>query len=170
MIRVLLCVVAVWSAATTRTFGQAVPVDPHLALARELVEISFSDAVFSSVQEQLVRGSRQTVSPQLAGVIKRQPTAEDMDKLNRAIRSTVETVFPKSAWVDALATMYMKHLSPDDLKQLLKILRSPLGQRLMQAQGRMFSEGPALTQKLFDDRREQFQAVLLENLKKAFAQ
>ena len=147
--------------------------DRRLPLATQILEISITSAAFELIQKTLFETSAgylsgQIAQSQLAEVLKRQPTAEDVKKLNAAVRATMARVFSRDAFVGALAPVYAKYLTLEDLTQIATFMKTPHGQRLLQMQGQLMADGAALVEQMMERRRREFQETLLEELHQAF--
>ena len=148
-------------------------VDGRLQIAKQILDVSFTSATYDIIQKTLVDGSREQLSSeltrsQLADVVKRQPTAEDVRKLNDPVRATMAKVFSREAFVDALAPLYAKYLTLDDLTNIATFMNTPHGQRLLQIQGRLMAEGSNVVAQMMEKRMGTFQETLVEELRKVF--
>ena len=170
MTRNAIAAIALLLAATAQTYAQNAEPDQKLALARELADITFSEDAFNTVLEQVIAAVMATMRPQLTAVVKHPPTVADVEKLTVVIRSTIATLAPKSAWVEALAPVYAKYLTLEDLSALIAFHKTPLGQRMLQVQGRVIAEGAAVGQRMFEGREAEFLEVLIKELRKVFPQ
>jgi len=148
-------------------------VERRLPLAKQILEISITSAAFDLIQKTLFESSAahlsgQLTQSQLAEVVKRQPTAEDVKKLNDAVRATMARVFSREAFVDALAPVYAKYLTFEELTGIATFMETPPGQRLLQMQGQLMADGAGLLEQMMERRRGGFEETFIEELRKAF--
>jgi hypothetical protein len=172
MLRMGISLLLLVSTIDARVAAQA-DVDRRLPLAKQILEISITSAAFELIQKTLFESSAgylsgQLTQSQLAEALKRQPTAEDMKKLNEAVRATMARVFSREAFVEALAPVYAKYLTFEDLTQIATFMKTPPGQRLLQMQGQLMADGGGLLEQMMERRRGGFQETLIEELRKAF--
>ena len=172
MLRMGISVLLLISTLDARVAAQS-DVDRRLTLATQIVEISITSAAFELIQKTLFESSAgylsgQLAKSQLAEAINRQPTPEDVKKLNDAVRATMAKVFSREAFVEALAPVYAKHLTLEDLTQIAAFMKTTPGQRLLQMQGQLMAEGAGMAEQMMETRRAGFQETLIEELRKAF--
>jgi hypothetical protein len=74
----------------------------------------------------------------------------------QAFRSSLAQVYPRNQWVAALQDVYVRHLSPEDMKAALSFYQTPQGMRLLQAQPTIRAEAAAAGQRLVATRQEEF--------------
>ena len=172
MLKIGITLLLLISTTDARVAAQS-DLDRRLPLATQILEISITSAAFDLIQKTLFESSAgylsgQLAQSQLAEVLKRQPTADDVKKLNDAVQATMASVFSRKAFVDALAPVYAKYLTVEDLTQIATFMKTPPGQRLLQMQGQLMADGAGLVEQMMERRRGGFQETLIEELRQAF--
>ena len=172
MLKIGISLLLLISVMNARVAAQS-DVDRRLPLAKQILEISITSVAFDLIQKTLFEStashlSEQLTQSQLAEVVKRQPTAEDVKKLNDAVRAAMARVFSREAFVDALSPVYAKYLTFEELTQIAMFMKTPPGQRLLQMQGQLMADAPGLLEQMIERRPGGLEETLIEELRKAF--
>src|SRR5919197_5993734 len=142
----------------------APPSPEHERAIRELVHMAagsgVSDAMFQQIARALVPGLRPALERQLG----RPVSPAEERKLGDVIRRTFAGVFPTALFEDELVSVYAKHFSEADARELLRFYRTPVGSKAMRVAAVLTREGAAIGQRLAQSRQAEFAQRLRDEL------
>ena len=90
-------------------------------------------------------------------------------KLVDVIRRTFAGVFPTALFEDQLVSVYAKHLSEAEAKELLRFYATPVGSKAIRLAAVLTREGAAIGQRLAQSRQAEFAQRLRDELAREFS-
>ncbi|MBK6846754.1 MAG: DUF2059 domain-containing protein [Proteobacteria bacterium] len=124
----------------------AAPMSAHQRDARKLLELSGAQQMGKQMISQMLGMMRQNATD----------VPEDFWR-------TIEKKLDFSALLDELAGLYARHLSHDDVSQLITFFSSPVGRRFVAVQPRVMQDSVAISQKW----GQQFMQQVMQELERA---
>lgn len=135
--------------AATQTMAKragTAPMSAHQRDARKLLELSGAQQMGKQMISQMLGMMRQNATD----------VPEDFWR-------TIEKKLDFSALLDELAGLYARHLSHDDVTQLITFFSSPVGRRFVAVQPRVMQDSVAISQKW----GQQFMQQVMQELERA---
>jgi len=139
-----------------------------LTVARDILRLANDEDAFAAILDKLSESTSATQLPFLAQVVNHEPTPDDLAKLRKAIRESLNVSLPMRDIQEAVAPIYTQALSLEELIAWRAFLQSPLGQRVGQIQHQVLRSGEALAQQVMKTNDEAFRKALVDALRKAF--
>jgi hypothetical protein len=137
----------------------------HEELARELTELALEGGRMEMMTSQLSETWTRRLIARAVTDGREMPTEAQRQGLQRAIAQTFREVFTEDVWVEALFPIYMKHFNEDELSTLLHFHQTPVGSKMLRAQGWIAQELQKATQSVLQSRQADFQAALQDKLR-----
>jgi hypothetical protein len=99
--------------------------------ARELASLTFSSGQFDLVVTQTVRAGMLPAKAAIEGRLGRRLTEDESRRVSEILLRIFKDMFPQSEYEAHFADLYVRYYSPVELKELVAIYRSPLGQKML---------------------------------------
>jgi hypothetical protein len=156
-VRLFSFVLAVVLVAPGRALPQADPADPAAA-ARELVVTMQADAQLRAILPLIFQQLKPVI-------VQGRPEVErDYDAIQPLMLGAVNARL--GDFVDAMAALYARHFTAEELRQITAFYRGPAGQKFLQVMPAISQESLAMGQKLGQEIARDLQARITDELRK----
>lgn len=98
----------------------------------------------------------------------RELTQSEYQKFRRAFEKAFDEVLPKEALEMPMANVFADHFDSNELKDILKFHRTPVGLKVLRAEGVIVQEFQRVMVKLMEGKKEEFEKVLGREFDSAF--
>lgn len=136
-------------------------------LATEMAQLALSGGSFAAIRSQAVEGGMQVFAPKMQVEIGRELTQSEYEKCRRAFEKAFDEVLPNDVWVSPTADLYAKHFDSNELNDVLKFYRTPIGTKTLRTMGVLATEGAQMGIKLVASKEEEFGKVFGRELGKS---
>jgi hypothetical protein len=138
--------------------GRALPQADPAAAARELVVTMQADAQLRTILPLIFQQLKPVI-------VQGRPEVErDYDAIQPLMLDAVNARL--GDFVDATATLYARHFTADELRQITAFYRGPAGQKFLQVMPAISQESLAMGQKLGQEIARDLQARITDELRK----
>jgi hypothetical protein len=138
--------------------GRALPQSDPAAAARELVVTMRADAQLRTILPLIFQQLKPVI-------VQGRPEVErDYDAIQPLMLDAVNARL--GDFVDATATLYARHFTADELRQITAFYRGPAGQKFLQVMPAISQESLAMGQKLGQEIARDLQARITDELRK----
>jgi len=141
----------------------------HERAIRELVHMAAGSGVTDAMSEQIALALVPGLKPALGRQLGRPVSPAEERKLVDVIRRTFAGVFPTALFEDQLVSVYAKHLSEAEAKELLRFYATPVGSKAIRLAAVLTREGAAIGQRLAQSRQAEFAQRLRDELAREFS-
>ncbi|MGE5360670.1 MAG: TonB family protein [Bacteroidales bacterium] len=145
--------------------------------ARELVDLAMSEQTFDALVDQMsdaiaqvwwATAGEQSKAEMAARGVK--IGAEDEARMKVVMKTVAGRVFrelfPRSEFLDSVAPVYARTLSADDMNEIIRFYKTPVGSKALGLTAKMMVEGRKVGESLFAIKSVQFQDRLKAELMK----
>ncbi len=135
--------------------------------AREMVNLTMSDEAYNAIVDQAAEALAglwwaTAGEPTIAEMAQRgiKATAEDEARMKALMRTIVRRVFlelcPRSDVVETVASVWAQHLSVDDMNEIIRFYKTPVGSKAIGLTGKMIVEMNKASVELFEPKSATF--------------
>lgn len=135
-------------------------------LAAEAVKTALDNGGFQAMMNQAVASSYSVAKARMESD-GRTLSPEQSQVLERVLRQVLSEVYPRDAWEAVLLPLYQDNLMREELSEIVKFNKSPLGQKALAIQATLMTGGSAIGERLMQSRRDEFSRRLTEELGRA---
>jgi hypothetical protein len=147
--------------------AQPVP-DPGVAVARELLSLTYPDKAMTMMQDSVVELIATASTGQFTETLKLQPTAEELARFRAAIQKAYPSVMTRAEWEQAILTVLVGAFTEAEMRALIDFHHTPLGRKLLEFQQVAPERGMKAGQDLFLRKQKEIEGALLRELTAAF--
>lgn len=136
--------------------------------AHEYVRLIFGAGFQDVLMAQMTKMVTTSVKTGLEAQLTRKLSSVEEGKLRRVVDRVVREVYPPSMWENEVVRLVEKYYSEDEVRELLRFYRTPLGAKSVRLAGPLAAEGAAVGERLAKSKEAQFLRRFQEELRKEF--
>lgn len=159
---------SLWIVGPGIAAAQSATPDPAALAARELLSMTLDPETLQQMIEPVIGMVVEASRPQLQQALSGPPTDAELAAFAGAVERAFTGVFTAAAFAEALAPIVASSLSADEINELIAILRTPLGQKLLLFQRQSAERGAAAGMELAERKKVELTEALDRELRAAF--
>jgi len=124
--------------------------------ARELASLTFASGQFDLLLTQAARVGTLPVKAALEGRLGRRLTEDESRRVSEILLRIFKDMFPQSVYEAHFADLFVRYYSPEELKELVAIYRTPLGLKMLRFPTITATENSAWVHQMIAARQREF--------------
>lgn len=139
-----------------------------LGVARQAANLELQAGALDMALEEGAETALIGSQTALESALGRNLTAEETAKVKNVFRQALSQLLSPHTWVETTAKVYVRHLSEDELRDLLHFYESDTGQKVLGAQRDLSHDLGDTAERLLDEYQEEFATEVDTRLEKMF--
>lgn len=140
----------------------------HERAIRELVGLLLGN-IYAPMKARLLQHFTGEMKLRMEAELKRPLTSLEEPKLQGVVDRVWDEVFPRSLWEDAFLSIYAKHFTKDEVSDLVRFYRTPVGSKLSRLSGTLASEAAVAGETIARMRLREFEQRVEAEFKRELA-
>lgn len=139
------------------------------AEAREFVRLALATRAWETGIAQIAPVVIKQVTAAIESKLTRSLTPAEEEKILVSFKRAIAVTVPEQAVEDAFVELARRHYTPDEIRELLRFQKSPIGEKSRRLAPIMAVEGAAVGRKLVESRQAEFTKNFQDEVRKEFA-
>lgn len=136
--------------------------------AQGLVRMMLQDEGLEAIYEMAGKTAAAIVTSSMQAELGRELTVSESKSLEKVVINSIRRAFAPEDWVLAVAPVYAKYFSSEELDKLADFYRTPVGKKTIRLQGNIVRESGDAGEKLFEANAERFVEIFQQEMEKEF--